>query len=274
VVIRRERRQNAPVSEFDDATFVADDGTTAIAPGWDIGGNANGGYVLAILGRALRDASGQPDPITLTSHFLAPATAGPARAIASVVKAGRRFTTMTGSLYQGDREIVRVIGTFGDLRAGGDAVDYDRLDAAELPPPEECVERPVTNGNVPVPLTDRVSVLLHPAQAGYRQGRRSGTAQISGWFSFRDGRPVDTLALLLAADAFPPAVFNIDLPSGWVPTVNLTVQVRAHPCAGALRCRFTTRHVASGMFEEDGELWDSSGRLVALSRQLALIARG
>jgi len=58
-----------------------------------------------------------------------------------------------------------------------------------------------------------------------------------------------------------------------VPTVELTVHVRGIPAPGPLQCRFSTRFVQGDSFEEDGEVWDSAGRLVALSRQLALLAR-
>ena len=42
------------MSQFDDATQVADDGSTAIHDGWDIGGNANGGYLMALAAAGLR----------------------------------------------------------------------------------------------------------------------------------------------------------------------------------------------------------------------------
>ena len=261
------------MNEFDDATYVSPNGEGEIRPGWDIGGNANGGYLLSILANAMRQASHTADPISLSAHFLAPGSPGPVQATTEVVKAGRRFTTVTGSLRSGTRELVRALGTFGDVSAEASDVLYDTTRPPDVPPYEECVERPASNGSVAVALTGRVSVRLHPDQLGYTVGAKNGVAELTGWFAFRDGRPLDTLSLLLACDAFPPSVFNIDLPPGWVPTVTLNVQIRERPAPGPVQCRFTTRHVANAMFEEDGEVWDSRGRLVALSRQLALIAR-
>ena len=120
----------------------------------------------------------------------------------------------------------------------------------------------------------RVDLRLHPDDAGFASGAPSGEPRVRGWFRLRDGESIDTLGLLLAVDAFPPTAFNARLPVAWTPTVELTAHVRARPAPGWLRCAFTTRFVTGGFLEEDGEIWDDSGRLVAQSRQLALIPRG
>jgi hypothetical protein len=60
---------------------------------------------------------------------------------------------------------------------------------------------------------------------------------------------------------------------GWVPTIELTVQVRKRPAPGYLTGWFHTEAVTAGYLEEDGEVWDADGDLVVLSRQLALAAR-
>ncbi len=264
------------MGEFDDATQVGLDGSTQIRPGWDINGNANGGYLLALAANHLRRIADRPDPVSLTAHYLAPGAAGDAVVTGEVVKAGKRFTTMRGALRAGDRTVIEVLGTFGDL-ASAAASDYVSTNGSppDLPPMEACVPRN-RDDVLPVALMDRLDVRLHPDHTGWMRGERAGpgrAALMSGWLAFADGRPIDTLALLLVADALPPAVFNLDIPSGWVPTVEMTVHVRAVPAPGPVRCTFRTRFVHGGMFEEDGEVWDSRGTLVALSRQLALLPR-
>ena len=74
-------------------------------------------------------------------------------------------------------------------------------------------------------------------------------------------------------DALPPVTFDLGLP-GWAPTLELTVHVRAQPAPGWAVVRHATRNVSGGHFEEDCEVWDSTGTLVAQSRQLALLPRG
>src|SRR6188508_2728146 len=88
------------MTEFDDATHVAADGSAAIVDGWDINGNANGGYLMALAARGLRQVSGRPDPISVTAHYLAPGRPGPVQIDAEVVKSGRRFTTVSGRLHR------------------------------------------------------------------------------------------------------------------------------------------------------------------------------
>ena len=65
-------------------------------------------------------------------------------------------------------------------------------------------------------------------------------------------------------------VFHLDMPPGWVPTLELTVHVRAVPAPGPVKCVFRSHFVQGGFFNEDGEVWDSAGTLVAQSRQLGL----
>lgn len=169
--------------------------------------------------------------------------------------------------------MLALLGSYAELD-GPDITGPERVDAAppDLPPPEECVAMEPTE-TWPPPFMGRVDLRLHPDDA-LLEGRPSGHPRVRGWFRLPDGEPVDTLGLLVAVDAFPPTVFNANLPISWTPTLELTAHVRARPQPGWLRCAFTTRFITGGFLEEDGEVWDASGRLVAQSRQLALLGRG
>jgi acyl-CoA thioesterase len=240
-----------------------------IADGWDIGGNANGGYVIALAGRAMADAVGRP-PLSLTAHFLAPGKPGPVAIDVDVVRAGRRTATVVGRMRSADAELLALLGTFADQTPGGPSAIVGS--PPELPPIDECVlaAPPIESG-----FHHRVRASLRPVDAGFRDGRPSGSAEMQGWFELPDDQPIDAFGLLMATDAFAPVVFNRgEFPVGWSPTLELTVHIRGVPAPGPLRCRFFSRFIENGMFDESGEIWDSEGTLVANSRQLALIPRG
>ncbi len=252
------------VRRIDDRTHAAE-----IHPGWDIVGNANGGYLLAIAGRASAEAAGRPDPVSITAHFLNPAKPGPVTIETEVVREGRRFSAVRATMRSGDRPILTTLGSFAELTESGST---ERVEAAppDLPPPEDCLRIEPTQ-TFPPPFVGRVDLRLHPEHENF--GDIGGVPRVRGWFRLLDDEALNATALLVAADAFPPTVFFADLPLAWVPTLEQTTHIRARPAPGWLRCAFTTRFITGGFLEEDGEVWDAEGRLVAQSRQLALTPR-
>lgn len=260
---------------FASATAIQPEGSGyvgAIAPGWDVVGNANGGYLMAIAARAMASTADRPHPVSLTAHFLAPGRVGPISVLAGIVKQGRSFTTVRADLRSGDRTLVSLLGSFSDLDRLEGPVMID-AEPPELPSPDRCVRIEPSPAGFPPAMMDKIDLRLHPDDAGFGLGRPSGRPEFRGWFRPLPGEELDVFTLLLAVDAFPPTIFNADLPVAWTPTVELTAHVRGVPRPGWLRCRFSTRFITGGMLEEDGEVWDESGRLVAQSRQLALMPR-
>lgn len=261
---------------FDVASAVtsgADDVWKAeVQPGWDIFGVANGGYLMAIAARAMSGAADGRIPVSLSSYFMSPITAGPVEIPVETIKAGRTFSTM-GAQMVAEKVSMSVAGVFAAAESLNRETLYSSGRPPEMPPPEECPRAiPAEDGPLPPPLLGHFEERIHPDDVGALV-RPSGRAVMRGWFRLENDESLDPFTLLLVADAFPPAVFNAKLPLAWTPTVEMTTHVRAIPVDGWLRCQFTTRFVTGGLLEEDGEIWDESGRLVALSRQLALVPR-
>ena len=261
------------MSAFDEDTITRRSGPTTwdvhVTDRWNIGPNPNGGYVLAVIAAALFDASDKPDPLSMTAHYLRPASPGPATVEVEVFRTGRRHTHLHARLVQ-DTERVRVLAVFGDLDAA-EGLTLVREEPPDLPSPDECLVRPPTSpGNVgESTMMQRFESRLSPT-TGWIRGEPTGVPEIAGWTRFADGRAPDVRSLPLFADAFPPPVFELG-PAGWVPTIELTVHVRARPAAGWLKARFATHVLVDGYLSEDGELWDETGTLVAQSRQLAML---
>ncbi|CAM5457994.1 MULTISPECIES: thioesterase family protein [Streptomyces] len=279
-------------SEFDRDTAVTrrEPGVydVDLSAGWTIISAVNGGYLLAVLGRALADTLPHPDPFSVTAHYLTASRPGPAVARTETVRTGRTLSTGQASLFQYDDEgneveRIRVLASYGDLATLPDDVRTTAVPPA-MPPLEQCFgsadaasDTRMPSGGSPVEgssaIADRLMLKLDPATLGWALGSPSGKGEMRAWFGLADGRDADPLSLLLAVDALPPTAFELGL-KGWVPTVELTVHVRHRPAPGPLRVSITTRNLAGGFLEEDAEVWDSADRLVAQSRQLARIRLG
>ena len=264
------------MSEFDTDTAITPDEEhpnrwhATFSDRWSIGDKPNGGYVLATAARAMIEAvPGHPHPMTVTAHYLRPSEAGPAVVDVEVVKTGRTFATVRATLWQGEHERIVCLGTLGDLRAARGPTVV-RAQPPELAPVEECTRRMPAQFGVALAVNERVATHLDPS-VGFVRGEPSGVAEIRAWTSFVDGREPDPLSLLFFCDSMPPTVFEVVQGSGWVPTIELTAHIRAIPAPGPLRVRTSTRFLMDGLLEEDGEIWDSSDRLVCLSRQLAMV---
>ena len=126
---------------------------------------------------------------------------------------------------------------------------------------------PVEGPGFEVPLMAVLAERLDPGTMGWAVGKPSGRGELRGWPRFDDGREPDTLALLTVVDALPPATFDLGV-TGRVPTLELSCHVRAarHRVRGRAPA---ARHVSGGWVDEERDVWDSTGRLVATGHQLA-----
>ena len=266
-------------SAFDAATAVTrTEGGGLLAhldPGWDVGGGVlNGGYLLAVAARAAVLDSPHPHPVALSASFLRAAAPGPATVTVQPGPTGRTLAHSVVTLDDAGGTALTVNATTATLG------DDDPVWAAPMPdaaPVEECYSiaehRHQAPPGVAVPgLTLRVDTRLDPATAGWAFGRPSGEPHLRAWVRFADDREPDPLALVTFADVLPPTGWGMGR-MGWAPTVQLQVLVRALPAPGWCLVEARAGEVAGGWLDEDYRIWDSTGRLVAQSRQLARMPR-
>jgi hypothetical protein len=284
-----------------------------IAPGGAAPPAVNGGVLMAAMLRAVLDTSPHPHPVATSAHFLRVPLLAPAQVDVAWLKHGGTAATARATLVQDSRPVLDLTVTTGTLpdapaAAGGLALAEDRLVAAglsggpasgqvtavaepprtgdrlawtgarpELPPIEECVNLGPWPGTVGPDGTAgyaaQVDLRFDPATVGWRHGVPAGVPEMRGYFRLREDRDPDAYLLALAVDGLPPVVFGLGA-TGWAPTVELTWYMRAVPVPGALQVASRCRSVSGGWFDEEAEVWDAAGRLVAQSRQLARVGRG
>ena len=238
---------------------------------WFVMAGPNGGYVAALMLRALEDFVGDPErtPRSLTVHYTSPPAEGPAEVETSMLREGRSLSAVTARLTQGGKLRAFAVAAISKARSGP---AFSDLRMPECPPAGDLapLERMI-------PIHDRYDIRPLP---GSGRGANADHAMTAGWLKLkRPGRPVDAQLLAAYADALPPPVFALKEELGVfgaMPTVDLTVHFRnpqlwasvgpEDHCLAVFRSRLSE----GGFVEEDGEIWSPDGQLLAHSRQLAI----
>jgi acyl-CoA thioesterase len=269
------------MNRFDrDTSIKRIDATTFeghVDRGWWISRGPNGGYIAAILLRALAETVDDSEraPRSFTVHFTSPPQEGPIQLQTQVERTGRSLTTVSGRMWQGGRLCALGLAAFSKGRS---APEFQDVRMPIVPPPEQT-ESHSTVGS-------------HSGSIGGRYERRSVARALSaapergalagGWTRLSEPRPADALLVAALTDCWPPAVRerlgSADaLKSAGAPTVELTVHFRAElPLADAKPDDFTltlfrTRIAREGFLDEEGEIWSRGGILLAQSRQLGVL---
>jgi acyl-CoA thioesterase len=231
---------------------------------WSGLASVNGGFLLSLCVKALDVVLPFPDPIAVSGFYLRPGNPGLSQVRTEVIRSGRTTAFGQASLEQGGKEVLRVTAAFSDLTSV--SVEFLGRVPPKLPDPEGCRQLQSISG---ITMGHRFEYRA-PVMPGWLKGTPSGDPTAEFWMRFADGRDADPLTLPLIVDAAPPVVLELGASST---TIELNVHLRARPAPGWLACRVITRYVSGGYHEEDVEVWDSAGTLVAQSRQLALIRR-
>lgn len=245
-----------------------DDTTSSLelSPIWNVGKIPNGGYLMAHAAKAMSTHLSHPHPLSVTGYYLDRSEVGPATLSSEVLRTGKSISTISSKLIQDDLEKIRFTAAFTDF-AFAKGETHCEESAPTIASWEDCSD--VSEVAPMLRMYDQFEMRFDPNSVGWNEGDFHSKSEMNVWLSFKDNSPFDVFSLLMVPDMLPPAVFNRLGANGWVPTIEMTVNIRAIPQTTRIQLRARTRYLTDGMLEEDVEVWDAKGNILALSRQIA-----
>ena len=259
------------IPDFDADTMVTPLGDhrygTTLLDSWNIVAGPNGGYLAALSARGMTDSIDEPERglRSITVHYLARPEFDDVEIGVDIVRQGRSLSTVHATMTQGDRLVCSSIAAF--------SVPWESKETWSLPMSPNAHDDGVTGDGPRPPVHQNWSgtpVIDAPFFSG------EGSSRVGQWIRAVKPRPLDAIELVAIADALPPAGFPKMTQPSAMPTVDLTVHIRASlplvdpPSDDRVYAECNTHHVADGFADEDCLIWSSDGRLLAQSRQLAI----
>jgi acyl-CoA thioesterase len=248
-----------------------------VSPDWRAGRGPHGGYIAAMLLRALIAAIDDPTraPRSLTIHYARAPQPGPVSILVVIERQGRSLSTLSARMEQDGKLIALALAAF--------SVPWSAPEILELPLPEVGAPDPPDRSSGPLfkgapPFTRHI--LVQPRIGAVPFTGSDHPMELGSWLGLREPRAIDAISLAFFADAlFSPPFIRLTEPAT-TPTVDLTVHFRK-PLPAAVGdapaepelcfARFRSGLVQDGFFEEDGVIWAADGTVLAQSRQLGIV---
>jgi acyl-CoA thioesterase len=243
-----------------------------VSPDWRAGRGPHGGYLAAMLVKALTATVADPAraPRSLTIHYARAPEAGPAQIATVIERGGRSLSTVSARMQQDGKLIALVLAAFSVAWDGPEIADVQIPDVAPAEPAHSTgafIEQGAP------PFTEHI--VIQPRLGGVPFAGGEQPMEVTGWLGLREPRAIDAAMLAFLSDALIPAPFMRTAEPVAAPTVDLTVHFRApeHQLSPGELCLVRTRTsvIHDGFFEEDGWIWAADGTLLAQSRQLAIL---
>ncbi len=250
-----------------------------------------GGVVAAIAARAMEAELGTGQLLrSFHGVFASPIPVGAVEVDVEVIRSGRSISQVQATVRaEGADAGFTALAAFGNERPG---FGYTELRMPDVPGPDDCV----SYRDPPPPEAGLPDGPMFPFWREVIEGRPAlghapwdasprGAAEVATWFRFEQfpaderGR-FDPLALIVAADMMPSAVFEKlgIAETGWfAPSVDLTVHLAGVP-TGAWILNHNRAHFAGdGYASAEAALWDPRGRdgpkLLAFATQIMFFTR-
>lgn len=246
-----------------------------VSPNWRAGRGPHGGYLAAMLLRALTETvgDGARAPRSLTIHYARAPEPGPALIRTTVEREGRSLSTLSARIEQDGATVALALSAFSVPWTGPQVNDLPLPDVAPADSAREAGTALAFGGP---PFTRHL--VLQPRLGGTPFSGGAQPMEFGAWLGLAEARPVDALSLAFFCDALLPSPFmRIERPAA-APTIDLSFHFRADLSRRPVRdphelvfARVRSQLIHDGFFEEDCVIWAADGAVLAQSRQLAIL---
>ena len=269
-----ERFQEAiQLENLEDNKFIVNPDTN-----YFVGNTPHGGYLMAVMHKALTSILPHSTAISSSVQYLDRIDAKTFELEVETFRTSRGTSSGIVKLKQDDKICTTFTGTCSDFEF---MKGYDDL---QKPLPNIFNESDkkdyikmnydkISKGFTPA-FIQQLECLIHPDHAWWNRDSndQNNEARCSAFLEMQGGIP-DQFCLSFYSDILPPVVSNKYGPLGWIPTITLTTHIRQLPSTSELYADFKATDINKGYFEQDCNIWDLNGNLVASSRQLTRILK-
>ncbi len=247
-------------------------------PKYFVGNTPHGGYLLALMNKAMTSVLPHPSAINSNIYYLDRTEPEQAELHVEVFRTSRGSSMGQVKLVQNKKLTCLYSALCSDFEymKGHSGLLTPLPEIMHSVPKEDFKVMNYENfkkGSTPS-FIQQLDMSVHPDHAWWDRDISSDTAEArcSAYLELQGG-VADTFVLSYLADILPPVVQNKYGPLGWVPTLALTCNIRQLPQTNRLFIDGLAKDITNGYFEQDCYIWDMDGNLVATSRQLTKILK-